>query len=883
MRFEPVDIGLPPSAFQGRVVNNIAVDSHGTLWIAAWHGLFRRLADGRSERYTTTDGLPDNFVETIFQDHGGRWWIGTRRRGFCSLVGDPQPGRRITERCYSTADGLPGNDVRSIFQSSTGALWIGTLGGLSKFDPGGPSFRNFTAADGLSTAVIYKINEDRDRNLWIGTRDNGVMKMPDDGFVTYGMQDGFITGNADSRIFEDRNGELRVITAVGARAFIERFDGARFIATEIRLPREDPRGSVWLRPGSFQDRFGELWVATTSGLYLFSKTRRLEDLSRVRPRFIYDVTHGLQGSSLDHIYQGARGDIWIASSEYSAVENHTEHDLAQWDRATDSLRHLEPEKLSRVNNNAVTALREDASGNLWIGLDRGGLVRRRGDRFESIQSGQDASKGLIRNILVDHTGRLWIASTQGLGRIENPSAEHPQLTWYTTSAGLSSNEIRCISEDRLGRIYLGDNRGVDRLDPVAPARSSEPEKLGVKHYTWADGLAKGTVQFAFRDRAGTLWFLTNDGISHLTPGPEVAPAPPQILITGLRIMGEAQPLSQLGETRITDVELPPSRNHLDIEFLSLDFRQGIDLRYQYMLEGTDEHWGNPTDQRRVLYPRLSPGAYRFLVRAVTSDGRASSQPAIVAFTVLAPVWQRWWFIGLEAALAIMIVWGLYHYRVEKLLEVERIRTRIASDLHDDIGSSLSQVAILSEVVRQRIGQNDAQIDRPLSRIATISRELVDSMSDIVWAINPDKDRLYFLTQRMREFSSDVLMARGIQFHFGTSSPEQISVGAEMRRQVFLIFKECIHNIIRHANCTQVEIELLVEKERLIVHVRDNGAGFEPCTPVSGHGLRSMRHRAETLGGRFDVAANGQGTCVTLEVPLSQKHARSPESGGSPPE
>jgi ligand-binding sensor domain-containing protein len=227
--FEFVDIGLPRNAYEGMLVNNLAFDRDGTLWIAARHGLFRRLPDGRSERYTMAQGLPENFMETVFHDQRGGWWVGTRGRGFCSIVADPEPGRPVTSHCYSTADGLPQNDVRSIFQSSIGRLWIGTTGGLSEFDPGGPRFRNYTAANGLSTAVIYKMGEDRDGNLWIGTRDSGVMKMAGNGFVTYSAQDGFLTGNADASIFECLNGQLCVITAVGTRTFVERFDGDRFM------------------------------------------------------------------------------------------------------------------------------------------------------------------------------------------------------------------------------------------------------------------------------------------------------------------------------------------------------------------------------------------------------------------------------------------------------------------------------------------------------------------------------------------------------------------------------------------------------------------------------------------------------------------------------
>jgi signal transduction histidine kinase len=217
-----------------------------------------------------------------------------------------------------------------------------------------------------------------------------------------------------------------------------------------------------------------------------------------------------------------------------------------------------------------------------------------------------------------------------------------------------------------------------------------------------------------------------------------------------------------------------------------------------------------------------------------------------------------------------------------MLAVERIRTRIATDLHDDIGSGLSQVAILSEMVRRRVGESDPELNAPIGRIGVISRELVDSMSDIVWSINPAKDKVYFLTQRMREFASDVLLARDTPFEFRTSNLEhELRIGAEARRHVFLIFKECVHNIIRHANCTRVEIEVRVEGEGLVVQVRDDGRGFDPLAAMNGHGLASMRDRAQRMGGRIVVAAESHGTAVTLEVPLA-KTPLGPRTAQAPP-
>ena len=240
------------------------------------------------------------------------------------------------------------------------------------------------------------------------------------------------------------------------------------------------------------------------------------------------------------------------------------------------------------------------------------------------------------------------------------------------------------------------------------------------------------------------------------------------------------------------------------------------------------------------------------------------------------------------------VYAAARYRVARAVDLERVRTRIATDLHDDIGASLSQIAILSEVVTQRVGHiggtgplvggggnggNDAaaagraSVTQPLAMIANTSREMVDSMSDIVWAINPQKDHLHDLKQRMRLFASDMLSARDIRFRFEAHGAD-LRLGADLRREVYLIFKECVNNLAKHSGGTEADIELRSEGDWLTFRITDNGRGFNPAQATDGgqsrggHGLGGMRRRAEALGGTFAIeSAPGEGTIVTLRVPV----------------
>jgi signal transduction histidine kinase len=213
--------------------------------------------------------------------------------------------------------------------------------------------------------------------------------------------------------------------------------------------------------------------------------------------------------------------------------------------------------------------------------------------------------------------------------------------------------------------------------------------------------------------------------------------------------------------------------------------------------------------------------------------------------------------------------ALHRSQEERIAEIERVRRRIAVDLHDDIGSSLTQISVLSEVARRQAGDS-AGLERPLELIAGSSRELIDSMSDIVWAINPQRDHVADLAHRMRRFAADTLTARNIAFTMELPDAlEDIKLEGNLRREVFLIFKEALNNAVRHSGCTRMEIGLRLEDQRLRLELRDNGRGFDMAGAGNGHGLTSMSGRAAGIGGRFEIVSEpGRGCGIALEVPLS---------------
>jgi signal transduction histidine kinase len=341
------------------------------------------------------------------------------------------------------------------------------------------------------------------------------------------------------------------------------------------------------------------------------------------------------------------------------------------------------------------------------------------------------------------------------------------------------------------------------------------------------------------------------------------------------VAGESVPLPPTGATAAGPLTLPAGRNRLLVEFFAVHFGSGPPPRFQFRLEGANPDWSAPSDDRTVQYASLAPGRYRFLVRTVAEDGTPSDAPAAVTLRVLAPLWRRGWFQSIVAAGLVALAAAAYRLRVRRLLALERVRTRIATDLHDDIGSSLSRMAILSEVVRREVEPTSPRSADLLGQIADSARGLTESMADIVWSLDPRHDDLGHTIFRIREYAADVLPRSGISWTLAApDAPERIKLSAERRRHLYLILKEAIHNVVKHAGASTVVITLEVRDRELRAEIRDDGRGLAPeSTPRAarggGHGLENMRFRAAQAGGSLHIESGPEGgTRVALAIPLA---------------
>jgi signal transduction histidine kinase/ligand-binding sensor domain-containing protein len=831
-------------------------DNSGWIWAGTESGLYRISPD----RGTVTTIHPLLRIGSILEDRHGRVWVGS--------VGGTDDGDQIGLHLYSIVDGQPQKIrtfrkpdglqdeiwLNALLETSDGRILVGIGNALSEYipdaAPGAPSFHTLTTEGG-----VVSLSEDIAGNTWYSTSSSGVRRLARGGFVNFSAEDN-LSAKRITSIISSSDGRIYVLAEVNK---IHRFDGDAFTVVEPRemLTQSWGRGQV-----SFRDHTGSWWIASGEGLQRYPPVEKLEDLEHVAPLRTYSAKKGeLFSDVVFHLFEDSRGDIWIGTIGGTPGLN----SLVRWERSTESLVPYTTED-GLPSLNAPTTFGEDRAGNIWIGYYGGGLARLRHGKAEIFGPEDNLPPGYIYNIFTDSNGRLWVATTNGgVVRIDDPTTdEKPRLVQITTNDGLSSNQATCTTEDKFGRIYVSTGRGVNRLD----LRTGR-----IKIFTKADGLPENIITQCKRDKDGALWFGSWNGLARYLPLADDQSPPPSVFLSDLRVNGEStKNLSQLGETNLDNIDFTSDQRQIQIDFFALGFGAGESLRYQYKLDGIDPDWSEPTAQRTVNL-NLSPGAYTFLVRAINAEGVASETPARFSFAIARPIWQRWWFLLIVALSVALTGYAIYRYRVAQLLKLERVRTRIATDLHDDIGSSLSQIAILSEVARHKAGENGAA--EPLRRIADTSREMVDSMSDIVWAINPQKDHLSDLIHRMRRFASDTFDSTDVGYRFQfDEATHDIAVGADLRREIYLIFKECINNTAKHSGADNVDISVSAPGDVLLIRVSDNGCGFDVAEAITGeytgyggNGLLNMRRRAERLGGNLAIdSVVGKGTTITLKIP-----------------
>lgn len=862
LRFRKLDLGFGPEETDF-TIRGFCEHPSGEIWASGGGGLFRWRPGGKVDRFTMKEGLPQNAAIAILCDSRGWVWAGFWDSGVVLLVPWPTPGRPVVERAYRAWGTELANRVVDLFETSDGRILATTTNALTELEvpPGTHELRarRFGKKHGLGSDLLHDIAEDREGNLWLTSSDAGVTKILRRGFVTFGVEDGI--PNPDTYVLMDVEGAGLVASRGG---FLYRFDGTGFHTVRLNLPREMFVDAIQLGWGWSQwivrDREGDWWVPSERGIFRYGPQKRLEDLAAARPKAHYTVKDGLPSNSIFRLFEDSRGDIWISLLG-------TDEPVAVWSRRQGRfIRHqIRTDKGARQTL-AATAFAEDHQGQVWAGFYAGGLARYRAGRWEYFGVEEGGPAAFVDALLVDRRGRLWVGSGDGLRRVDQPGADRPVIRRYGREHGLPTQYITALAEDPLGRIYVGMHSRVARLDPGEQALDGP---LRLRHYTAAEGLPLGNVRTMICDRNGAIWTAGVNGVARLEPETRRQAPPRPVRFMALKAGGVALPLSEFGERSLRGYSFPDRGGAVEVEFVAAGGGDGQGQRYSYVLEGSDGGRSVPLSDGHLTLAGLRAGRYRLVVRSEGDE--VAGDPAVLEFAVTAPLYRRGWFLGLAAATAALTALWICRSRWKRALALERMRMQIATDLHDELGAALTQVALTSEMAR--MSREMAAKEDALEHVAGMAREMIGSLSDLVWTIRPRHERGLDLIQRMRAAASEMLSAAEMRLEF--DAPEEVKrvkLDPEQRRQILAVFKESIHNAVRHSGGTCVRVRIQLEQGALVLTTVDDGRGPQPGAEGerngTRHGIDGMRWRAQMLGGKLEAGPAGEtGWKVVLRVPL----------------
>ena len=912
-------------------VTSVFQDSRGNIWAGTLTGGLNRLdpaqhafAHFRHEPADTTS-LADNAVWAITEDPAGNIWIATWD-GLCRYTpaategaetGSFQRFRHSPRR----QEGLAGNTIRTLLATHDGSIWIGTWGyGVDRLDPSSGTFSHYTSGlpgdHALSSNLILSLHEDATGQIWIGTNDAGLNRLdPRTGTVQHFRHSPnaphSLNNNIVCSLFEDNTGILWIGTGAGG---INVFDRLRNRFPHFRSTQNDPHGlsgdDVW---ALHEDLSGDLWIGTYgTGLNRYDRATGTFTHALHDPRRPGSLSHnnvislavsrngglwvGTEGGGLDrrdpstgiftHFTHDPRQPTSLAQNEITALLEDQAGNLwigtngAGLDRLPPggaAFFHYPPDEYSSTSIPAgtVLSLAEDHEGYLWVGTYGGGLARfdpatERFTQYRGSVTGGGLNNGTVLSIYEDSTGILWIGTYGGgLNRFDRHTGSWRQ---YTEAEGLPNDVVYGILPDGQGRLWLPTNKGLARFNPA---------NGDVRTYDATDGLQGNEFNqgATFRSRSGMLYLGGINGFNAFVPDSirDNLTIPP-VYLTSLRVFDRPVVLPQV-LSATSAIELPHDRNFLSFEFVALSYTAPGKTHYRYMLEGLDEGWIDAGNRRYAGYTNLDPGHYVLRVCAANNDGVWNATGATLAIAIVPPYWKTWWFRVLALGTIAAILFLMYSYRVRKLLEIERIRTSIATDLHDDIGGTLTEIALYSDAglreirSRQQGGgmteEERAHLAGLFAETGSTARSLIDAMNDIVWAIDPKNDSFEFLLLRMKMHATKMLEAKGINYDIDIPAElASLHLPLGMRRRFFLIFKEAINNVLRHAQPTRVMLTMRREGRMLTMTVADNGTGFDPREAVHGNGLHNMQERARSIGGDLAITSSrGLGTTITLHAPI----------------
>ena len=912
--------GLPQSS-----VISVIQTRDGYLWLGTLNGLVR--FDGN--RFTifdenNTPGLNSERIVCLFEDSHTNFWVGMDTASVALVkngniksfdLGRAGHEGRILYAyedltgmvCFYTADGhatryengkmetdpslvsveLVFRATRRLVPSQSGGFWLLQNGRVQKWT-GNQMQRDLGACPWGANSIVTSACEDPEGNLIVGTLGEGVFWYAADGKYRRISTDQGLSHPAVLSLSMDREGNLWVGT-----------DGGGLDRIKKRVFNTPKEPHPWVAQSISEDAHGGWWAAFNAHGATYWFTNSAQDFGVGRGSNAWtvlvdrkqDVWAGTRGEGLfqfraDH-FQPATGAEILGSQIFALFEDHqgqlwagTQDGLARWN-GTDWKIYTTPDGL------VVRAIAEDAEGNLWIGTESHGLNFFKAGKFISYQAGENGLAGNdISCLYVDKDGVLWIGTAgHGLARFYKG-----KWTRYSTSDGLASNSISYIIEDEAGDLWIGSNAGLMRLQKklLNDFAGGMAGSISCRTYGEADGLptrecSAGSQPAACRTRDGRLWFPTTKGLVSVNPA-ELKPnrQPPLVMIESVLVEGREQKTNRLGSAWNQSILVPPGYERLEIHYTGLNFTAPNGVRFKYRLEGHETAWTEAGDTRVAYYSNLTPGHYNFHVTASNEDGVPNETGSVLEITVQPQFWQTGWFLAAVSVfflgLVVVVVRYLSTQKLHRQLQalkqreaLEKERSRIARDLHDQLGANLTQVALLGEMA-ETDKNSPAEIESHAQQISQTARETTRSLDEIVWAVNPSNDTLDGLINYACKYAQEYLVLAGLRYR--ADVPAQlpvIPIPPEVRHNVFLAFKEAVNNVVKHAQASEVWIRLRLQPDNFTLSIEDDGrglGGLDANAIQTRSGLRNMRRRMEDIGGQFEAgAASERGTIVRLTVPV----------------
>jgi signal transduction histidine kinase/ligand-binding sensor domain-containing protein len=837
----PAATGLP----EGRV-NCLATDARGRLWVGTdeqvlvWDG-------ARFQTRTPTNAELPADVAFLSVRNEGDFWAGVNGRV------RKASGREWGSEAKSLQDIFTGNLSRMGVQDNhQGGVWLYDYGrGLMHVNAAG-AVRQFGVAEGFPSDRVNCLFEDREGNWWAGLDAAGLVRIRDRRFETV-MINGDLSAKPAKSVCEERDGTVWIATLGDGLV-----RGRAGVFTNVAVPGGTGKGFAF---AVTPDAMGRLWMsAGDEDLYV----RDGEEFQRVTP-----VVHGVKailGDKAGRIWVGTKSGLFVAEAAAPFA-------FKPW------------EGISRGD---VRALAEDGRGNLWAGAEDGTLYRIFNQTSTAFRT-QDGQAHVIWSLLAEDDGTIWVGTFRG-GLLRFRAG---QFTRFGINEGLPDNVISQIVPDGLGHLWLGSHQGIFRVARSALEDFSRGSSKTIPGTVFgrSDGLPSlecsgGYQPAAWRGADGRLWFTTIKGAVSVEPGavrPNLLPPPvviEEVLVNGKILDATIKTPQQLppGVTvfdRTQEyLEVAPGKHQFEFRYTGLSLVSSARVQFRHRLEGADADWVEAGTQRFAKYNFLPHGTYRFRVIACNSDRVWNEVGRMLTVKIPPHYYETWWFrvfvglvaAGLVAGAVRAVVTRRLHQKLEVLARqqaVERERARIAKDIHDDLGANLTLIAVLGDLAKQE------KAGERIEKMASTARQAVKSLDEIVWAVNPRNDTLAHLLDYTGQFAVDYLRAAGVRCLLDV--PEHApgrEVPTNIRHNVFLVVKEALQNIVKHAHATAVWLRIGATGQGLRIVIEDNGRGFEPgLEQAEADGLRNMRQRMEEIGGKYRIQSTvGKGTEIIVELP-----------------